>query len=133
MFKFHRLNCRVHVYATENPDKVSEAVRKILQNVSYSVKKTKILGHFGDPITVLEYLVEDGEEAGSVFQRVVRVVGFDSVGVEERPGGGGKLHIRLDKQKALQNQLVTEDVDPVKLEFSYIGNWREVQNWLGNT
>ncbi|MCS7133423.1 MAG: RNA-binding domain-containing protein [Candidatus Caldarchaeum sp.] len=130
MFKFLRLICRVHVYATEDPEKVKKAVQNLLSDASYSVKKTRLEGHFGDPITVYEYSVEDERDAESIFQRVVSAVGFGSVGVEEKPRGGGKLHVRVDKQKAFLGELVAEDVDPVKLEFSYLGDWREAKKWL---
>lgn len=133
MFKFLRLNCRVHAYATEDHEKVKKAVENLLKNFSYTVKKTRLMGHFGDPITVYEYLIEDEDDVADVFRRVVGVLGMGSVGVEEKPGGSGKLHVRVDKQKAFNGELAAEDVDPVKLEFSYQGDWREAEKCLRNT
>lgn len=132
MFKLQKLVCRAHAYVTEDFEKVKAAVANVLQNTNFSVKKLRLEGHFGDPITVYECLLNDEEQVEVVFRKVVGSVGLSSVGIEERHGAGGKIHVRIDKQKAFMGQIEAEDVDPIKLEFSYTGNWREAEKWLKN-
>lgn len=133
MLKLVRLTCRTHVYSTESIEKVKKAVQNILDDDILQSSKTSLTGHFGDTITVLEYVCEEPEVVGEVFRRVVAKVGMSVVGVEEKGGGGGKLHIRLDKQKAYLGEVAAEDIDPIKLEFTYVGDWREALKWQSIT
>ncbi|MEM0349456.1 MAG: RNA-binding domain-containing protein [Candidatus Caldarchaeum sp.] len=133
MLKLVKLTCRTHVYSTESIEKVKKAVQNILGETILQSNKTSLTGHFGDSITVLEYVGEDPEQVGLIFRRVVSKVGMGVVGVEERGAGGGKLHIRLDKQKAYLGEVAAEDIDPIKLEFTYVGDWREALKWQSNT
>lgn len=128
-----KLTCRTHVYSTENIEKVKKAVKNILGENILPSSKTSLTGHFGDNITVLEYVGENPDQVGEIFKRVVARVGMSVVGVEERGGGGGKLHIRLDKQKAYLGEVAAEDIDPIKLEFTYVGDWREALKWQSIT
>ncbi|MEM2096128.1 MAG: RNA-binding domain-containing protein [Candidatus Caldarchaeum sp.] len=133
MLKLMRLRVRVHSYATEDLDKVMKAVENVLGGVGFNVEKNVVEGHYGDPITVVECSVADEGDVLKVFRNVVKHVGYGAVGVEAKPGGGGRLHLRVDKQKAYQGSLADSDVDPVKLEFSYVGDWREMYRCLENT
>ncbi|MEM4573069.1 MAG: RNA-binding domain-containing protein [Candidatus Caldarchaeum sp.] len=130
MFKLQKLVCRAHAYVTEDFEKVKAAVANVLQNTNFSAKKFLLEGHFGDPITVYECLLNDEEDVIEVFRKVVGSVGLSSVGIEEKQSSGGKIHIRIDKQKAFLGEFEAEDVDPIKLEFTYVGDWREAEKWL---
>ncbi|MCS6768897.1 MAG: hypothetical protein NZ570_00455 [Candidatus Caldarchaeum sp.] len=133
MLKFLRLSIRVHSYATEDVEKVMKAVENILGEVGFSVGKKVLLGYYGDQITVLEYEVSGEHDVAEIFRRVLKSLGVGAVGVEEKSSGSGRLHVRLDKQKAYRGFLAEGEVDPVKLEFFYEGDWREIYRWLENT
>ncbi|MEM2237040.1 MAG: RNA-binding domain-containing protein [Candidatus Caldarchaeum sp.] len=133
MLRLVRLKCRVHCYATEDLEKVKKSVENILNGVKFSVKETKMEGHYGDAIYALEYEVLNESEVASVFKKILSHLGVGVLGVEQKSPETGKFHIRLDKQKAFKGEIVAEDVDPVKMEFSYEGDWREVFRWVEST
>jgi len=133
MLHLTKLKLRAHCYATEDVNKVRKAVENLLGNVKHDMKVVEVLGHYGDPIKVLEYSVASAEDAEEVFRKTISALGFETLGVEERSGIGGKLHLRVDKQQLYQGRIVPSDVDPVKLEFSYEGDWREVYRWFEST
>ncbi len=132
MLRLVKLRCRVHCYVTEDVEKVKKAVETVLGDAKFSVKTFQLEGHYGDPIKVLEYDVVDEADVAKVFKKVVSKIGLESIGVEERSGVGGRFHIRLGKQKAYVGEISAEDVDPLKMEFSYEGDWTEVYRWPEN-
>ncbi|MCS7129574.1 MAG: hypothetical protein NZ919_02915 [Candidatus Caldarchaeum sp.] len=133
MLKFLRLSIRVHSYATEDVEKVMKAVENILGEVGFSVGKKVLLGYYGDQITVLEYEVSGEQNVAEVFRRVLKSLGVGALGVEEKSSSSGRLHVRVDKQKAYRGFLAEGEVDPIKIEFFYEGDWREIYQWLENT
>ncbi|MEM1946915.1 MAG: RNA-binding domain-containing protein [Candidatus Caldarchaeum sp.] len=133
MLRLLRLKCRVHCYATEDLEKVKKSVENILNNVRFKVRDVRLEGHYGDVIHALEYEVSNEAEVVAVFEKILRHVGAAALGVEQKSSDGGSFHLRLDKQKALMGEIAAEDVDPIKLEFTYVGDWREVYRWAGNT
>ncbi len=133
MLRLVKLRCRAHCYVTEEIEKVKKAVETVLGDAKFSVRTFQLEGHYGDPIKVLEYNVDDEADVSKVFKKVITKIGLESVGVEERSGATGRFHIRLDKQKAYIGEISAEDVDPLKMEFSYEGDWTEVYRWLEST
>jgi len=133
MIRLIRARCRVHCYSTEDPAKVRTAVENLIKNSHFTVRTTSLEGHYGDIIKVYEYELSDEKEITELLRRIVEAVGVSSLGIEEKSGAGGRIHVRLSKQKAFAGKLDAEEFDPVKLEFTYEGDWREVLGWRGST
>jgi RNA binding exosome subunit len=133
MIRLRKARCRVHCYSTENPDKVRRAVENLIKDTHFTVRATSLEGHYGDIIKVYEYDILDENDVARLLRKIVKAVGISSLGVEEKSGAGGRIHVRLSKQKAYGGVVDVEEFDPVKIEFTYEGDWREIFRWQEST
>lgn len=102
---FHRLDFRVHVHATEEVDRVRQALAFVSGVEDPSAKQTK--GHHGNPITVLTATLSRSRDIRSFWARVKAEGQLAPIvsELERRIDGDGKLFLRFDKQEAYEGRL----------------------------
>lgn len=111
-------------HATEDENKVIEAVRKLLPalQVAHLVfKKSSLRGHHGNPITLFEANIEEKEAVRAVVENLAS--GLNSLDKEKLLREvklhveKGNLYLRFDKQKAFQGQFKLGVSDPIRFRL----------------
>jgi len=111
-------------HATEDENKVREAVRKLLPTLQVDnlvFKKSNLRGHHGNPITLFEAKIEEKEAVKTIVENLAS--GLDSLDKEkllrevELHVEKGNLYLRFDKQKAFQGQLKLGVSDPIRFRL----------------
>ncbi len=99
-----RVEVQVHAHATEDLEKVKEAVRRLLGVSELEFTELRARGHHGNPITTLIATLK-GKEAERVAKKLLSDMDnfdFDILKRElEIRSEKSKLYLRFDKQKAL--------------------------------
>jgi RNA binding exosome subunit len=120
------VNIRVFAHATENQEKVIQAVRNILPvelGESAVFKKTELTGHHGNPITLIEAELTDRQKLLSVLEKMG--VGLPSLDKEalsvemELHLEKGNLYLRFDKQQAFLGELRFSSNDPIHFRVHF--------------
>ncbi len=117
---------RFFVHATEDLDKVVEAVQRVLPGEYMDdivFKKANLKGHYGNPITLFETRIKKKEIIKAFVENLSsRLDELDKemlrreidLHVEK-----GSLYVRLDKQAALQGELKLCTVDPIRVRIRF--------------
>lgn len=124
---------RVYVHATEDEDRVLEAIyniipREMLEDASVDVEEYE--GHYGNPIKVITFRLR-GDSARRAFKELLsRMDSMDrshvASSLDDRVDKTGTLHIRFSKQEAYQGRVTLfESDDVVKIEIGYSGGRRK--------
>jgi len=120
------IDIRFFVHATENLDKVVEAVRRMLPSDYIDeilFKKDNLKGHHGNPITLFETRIKEKEIIKAFVENLSsRLDELDKevlrreidLHVEK-----GSLYVRLDKQAALQGELKLCTTDPIHVRIRF--------------
>lgn len=120
------IDLRFFVHATEDQNKVVEAVRRLLptNHIDEIVFKRSILkGHYRNPITLFETRIKKKELVKAVVENL-------SSGLSELDKGAllreiglhmekGSLYVRLDKQAALEGEFKLCSADPVRMRIRF--------------
>jgi RNA binding exosome subunit len=116
----------VFSHATEDEVKVEQALKNTIQS---EVAKMKICcrrlsGHYKDPITIMTAKVTRSKDASLILKTMVQALSsidmlrvLDEIG--DRTDESGNLYLRLDKQKAFQEVLTFNDMDSIRVKFSF--------------
>jgi RNA binding exosome subunit len=120
------IDIRVFSHATEDEDKVLEAVRKILSTdfqKEIEFEKHNLHGHHGNPITFFETRVQNKEVLKAIVENLLSHLStLDKETLRSRIGEyteKGSLFIRLDKQAAFQREFRLEQVDPIRIHLRF--------------
>lgn len=120
------IDIRVFAHATEDLDKVLNAVHNILPSElvdTVSFKRTNLTGHHGNPIILLEARIKEKSVIQAIFERLCK--GLSPVDKEvlsseiEQRLDRGNLYIRLDKQSAYLNELKLSSTDPIHFRIHF--------------
>ena len=120
------VNIRVFAHATENQEKVIQAVRNILPvelGESAVFKKTELTGHHGNPITLIAAELTDRQKLLSVLEKMG--VGLPSLDKEALSVEmklhleKGNLYLRFDKQQAFLGELRFSSNDPIHFRVHF--------------
>lgn len=119
---FHYLTVEVFVHATEEKEKVVDAVRNVLGEGAFSAcafEESHAEGYHRNPIEILLWTLRSSSMVGKVFRRMVEELGEELLSqLEERVDDEGVLHIRLDKMKAYQGEVeLARGREPLVLKF----------------
>jgi len=120
------LDIRFSVHATENPDKVFEAVYHLFppSHVDDIVfKKANLKGYYGNPITLFETRIKKKE----IIEAIVKALssGLSELDKEtllreiDLHVKKGSLYIRLDKQAAFQGEFKLCSADPIRMRIRF--------------
>lgn len=120
------IDIRFFAHATENLDKVFEAVRHLfppdyVDGIVF--EKNNLKGHYGNPIVVFETRIKEKE----IIEGVVKVLssGLRMLDKEmllreiDLHVKKGSLYIRLDKQAAFQGEFKLCSADPVRVHIRF--------------
>lgn len=120
------IDIRVFSHATEDIEKVMAAVRNILpaelaENVDF--KKTRLKGHYNNPITLLKTRIRKNNAVRAVFEKLAS--GLTTLDKQQLRAGieqhleKGNLFIRLDKQSAYSNEIRLCSADPIRFRIRF--------------
>jgi len=120
------LDIRFFVHATENPDKVFEAVHHLLppdyvDDIVF--KKDKLKGYYGNPITLFETRIKKKD----IIEAIVKTLssGLSELDKEkllreiDLHVEKGSFYIRLDKQAAFQGEFKLCSADPIRVRIRF--------------
>lgn len=115
------LELRAYVHATEERERVLEALRRILGEDLWSsaeVVEEKYEGHYGNPVIVVTARIRDPQAASKALKSILSRLGKGNVSMlldslEERVDKNGTLYFRLSKQDAYLGRLILYEADDV--------------------
>lgn len=117
---FSGLYARTICHATEDLDKVQQALRTVVGDAEVSVSKTE--GHHGNPITILEASVEEHDSIDEFFRRIDGPVLEEVLGsLDCRMDDGCNIFLKLDKQAAFSGEVrmaTNDDAVSVRMKVS---------------
>jgi len=120
------IDIRLSAHATEDLDKVLEAIRNILPERSeakITFEKTQLTGHYGNEITLIETKIQDKCVAQETFEKLSRGLSIlDKEFLSSRLSEHlekGNLYLRLDKQAAFLKEIKLGQVDPIHLRIHF--------------
>ncbi len=100
--KFRSMTFRTYVHATEDQQKVMQALGFLLGEVE--VTERRMAGFYGNPITVLEGKMEKDKEMKKFWQGLEDarpgIVKKLALTLDERMDEEGSFYVRFDKQRA---------------------------------
>ena len=120
------VDVRFCAHATEDVDKVVEAVHNILPSdklEDISFKRSCVEGHYGNPITFFETRIKDKETVRALVENLS--VNLSSLDKEElgrtinQCVEKGSIYIRLGKQAALQGKIQFVTSDPIRIRIRF--------------
>lgn len=120
------IDIRVFAHATEDVDKVLNAVRNIFPSELIDVvalKKSTLTGHHGNPIILFEARIKEKRAAEAVFEKLS--LGLSILDKEQLNNeiaqhlDKGNLYIRLDKQSAFLDELKLSSADPIHFRIHF--------------
>jgi len=116
----------VFSHATEDEVKVEQALKNTIPPEVEKMKMScrRLSGHYKDPITIMTAKVTRSKDASLVLKTMVQALSsIDRLRVldeiEDRTDETGNLYLRLDKQKAFQEVLTFNDMDSIRVKFSF--------------
>jgi len=120
------IDIRFFVHATENLDKVVEAVQRLLPSDYIDdilFKKNNLKGHYGNPITLFETRIKNREIIKAFVENLssrLDELDKEMLGKEiDLHVEKGSLYVRLDKQAALQGELKLCTADPIRVRIRF--------------
>ena len=120
------VDIRLFAHATEDLDKVVEAVQNVLpsdqiEDVVFSRKYLR--GHYGNPITLFEAKIKNKETIKALVDNLSSHLSeLDKETLRKEIHlhvKKGNLYIRLDKQAALQGRLKLYTSDPIRIRIRF--------------
>lgn len=123
MTRFHWLRLRATAHATEDPERVAEAVRNLTglgpEAFDAALSRTPIEGHFGD-VTWVEADLTRARDVRTALDRLLPPEARAAVAgeLERRVDDDGVLYLRFGKQAAYRGAVVPttgEDAVQVRL------------------
>jgi len=121
-----RIDIEFFAHATEDLEKVMEAVRHILpanRMEEIDFKKNSLKGHHGNPIVFFETKIAGKELVKAVIESIfsrLSVLDKETLRREiEMHVEKGSLYLRLDKQAAFQGVVKLGTADPIRLRIRF--------------
>lgn len=131
-FSIAYIDLRAFAHATEDPDKVLNAIRNIIPTELIDTvifKKSNLTGHHGNPITLLETRIKEKNTTQLIFEKLssgLSILDKELLNNEiDQHLEKGNLYLRLDKQSAYLNQLKLGITDPIHLRIHFKKHSRE--------
>ena len=120
------VNIRVFAHATEDQDRVIQAVRNTLTSELIEItvfKKIDLTGHHGNPITLIQTELSDRQLLMGFFESIgKRLTSLDKETLSaeiEQHLEKGNLYLRFDKQHAFLGVLRFSSNDPIHFKFHF--------------
>jgi len=120
------IDIRFFVHATEDSDRVVEAVQRVLPSDYIDdvvFKRDNLRGHYGNPITLFETRIKKRETIRAFVEHLSsRLDELDKETLRREINlhvEKGSLYVRLDKQAALQGALKLCTADPIRVRIRF--------------
>lgn len=126
------VDVRFCAHATEDLDKVMEAVQNVLPSdciEDITFKRSNVEGHYGNPITLFDTRIKNKKIVRALVENLS--ANLSSLDKEEldrtinRCVEKGSLFIRLDKQAALRGKTKFATSDPIRIRIRFRKNKTE--------
>lgn len=120
------IDIRFSVHATEDLDKVIDAVQQVLpaDHIDDIVLKKKALrGHYGNPIALFDTRIKKKAVVEALVDKL-----FSSLNEQDKEAllreidqhvEEGSLYLRLDKQAAFQGEITLCTADPIRVRIRF--------------
>src|SRR2546425_10605997 len=129
--RLHQMNPRIAkvtlsaiVHAAEDPDKIVLAMHGVGPDAEARPERRRASGHYGNEIQTVRLLISDRSRAESFviyFWRRLSLV--DQTEMIDNLSGyldeSGRLHIRIDKQEAVNGNIILGQTEPIRIEISF--------------
>lgn len=120
------IDIRVFAHATEDTEKVLNAVRNVLPKEAVDTvtfNKSNLTGHHGNPIILLEARIKEKSVSQAVFEKLassLTMLDKEQLGNEiMQHVEKGSLYLRFGKQLAYLNELKFSSVDPIHFRIQF--------------
>lgn len=120
------IDIRFFAHATEDLDKVIEAVQHVLPSdymEDIVFNKSNLRGHYGNPITLFEARIKKREILSAFIENLsshLSELDKETLGKEiDLHVEKGSLYLRLDKQAALQGEFRLCTDDPIRVHVRF--------------
>lgn len=120
------IDIRVFAHATEDLEKVMDAVHNILPKEfigSVTFKKASLSGHHGNPVVLLKTRIKERRIARAIFEKLssgLSIFEKDQLSSEiTQHLEKGNLYMRLDKQAAYHNEFKLNQIDPIHFRVHF--------------
>jgi RNA binding exosome subunit len=120
------IDVRVFAHATEDPEKVLNAVRNILpEELSKNIvfQKTSLTGHHGNPIMLFGTKLTDKQALPAALQKIgAGLTALDKEALERNMKlhlEKGNLYLRFNKQSACQSEVRFSQNDPIHFKIHF--------------
>ena len=120
------ISIRVFAHATEDQDRVIQALRNILPEdlaTNAIFKKTNLTGHHGNPIASIETELAERPKLPSALEKIGQSLASldkEALNVEMKMHlEKGNLYLRFDKQQAFLGKLRFSSNDPIHFKFHF--------------
>ncbi|MFW5948699.1 MAG: RNA-binding protein [Halolamina sp.] len=103
---FHYVDLRTFCYATEDEQRVEQALRRFLPE-EYEIERVVNRGHHGDRIVVFSARVDNADDVRHVLQQLSELPDIDTVvgELDDRVDDNCSFFLRLDKQRAFKGDV----------------------------
>jgi RNA binding exosome subunit len=126
------VDVRFCAHATEDLDKVMEAVQNVLPSdhiEDITFKRSNVEGHYGNPITLFDTRIKNKETVRALVENLsANLSALDKEELDRtinRCIEKGSLFIRLDKQAALRGKTKFATSDPIHIRIRFRKNKTE--------
>ena len=120
------VDVRFCAHATEDLDKVMEAVQNVLPSShieDIAFKRSSLEGHYGNPITFFETRIKDKQTVKALVENIssnLSVLDKDELArTIHRCVEKGSLYLRLDKQAAFKGKTKLVTSDPIRIRIRF--------------
>jgi RNA binding exosome subunit len=127
------IDIRFFVHATEDPEKVMQAVRCLtpanhFEDVKF--QKRELKGHFGNPITLVSTRIKEVKILEGVIKRLTSLNKSDKEKITREPRlfiEKNSLYLRFDKQFAFSGTLQLKKVDPIYVRIRFKASGKKIE------
>jgi hypothetical protein len=112
------LKIEIIVHATEDYQKISDSLFDVFEIESNEIAKKEFLGHFGNPILMLDVQMKNGR-AEELIKKLISTISQNNIksllaDIEERISDS-TLYLRFSKQNFVKKTLTFQEKDPVRI------------------
>lgn len=125
-FPVKAIDIRFSTHATEDPEKVKQAVRNLLpekwvEEIVFGERSLR--GHYRNPITLCETRITKRQMIEDLLKKLsADLSSFDKQTILEESDlfiDRSSLYLRFDKQSALKNTLKLKNADPIRMRIRF--------------
>ncbi|UCD96669.1 MAG: hypothetical protein JSV35_01050 [Candidatus Bathyarchaeota archaeon] len=125
------IDIRFSAHATEDHEKVKQAVRNLLPEelaANIVFKERSLRGHYRNPITLFEAQINEHRSVEDLLSKFAASLNsFDKQSIREEPDlfiDKNSLYLRFDKQAAFKRLLKIQNADPIHIRIRFTSQSR---------